>query len=155
MKGQSISIEIKSKDRKKKRKGRIHAMEVGQRDILREREYENGVASMANTSMATRNCTFVSSRRTFFADLTLFERSSSLRDHLTPTREGARRTRALTRTTAPLSAFIKDDPALLFFLSFLRLRPLSFDSKDRDSGAWSLYRLRPVSRQLLASISST
>lgn len=63
----------------------------------------------------------------FFADLTLFERSSNLRDHLTlpPTRGGARRTRVIleARITAPLSAFIK--AGLSFFLSlFLSLPPL-------------------------------
>lgn len=74
----------------------------------------------------------------FFADLTLFERSSNLRDHLTlpPTRGGARRTRVIleARITAPLSAFIK--AGLSFFLSLLisspalpwrKLRSLFFD----------------------------
>lgn len=95
----------------------------------------------------------------FFADLTLFERSSNLRDHLTlpPTRGGARRTRVIleARITAPLSAFIK---AGLFFLSLLISSPAlprrklrsSFSSTTRKESTpplplfkrWGLYRMR-------------
>lgn len=71
----------------------------------------------------------------FFADLTLFERSSNLRDHLTlpPTRGGARRTRVIleARITAPLSAFIK--AGLSFFLSLLISSPALPRRKLRSS----------------------
>lgn len=98
--------------------------------------------------MATRNCTFVP-WRTFFADLTLFEKVLQLPRPLGPHSRRSKTNEGSTRTTAPLSTFIKDDPPL-FSLPLALSLPLPARSAARS---FAFLRLRRNRARLVAFIS--